>query len=109
VTTEATAGLIVLGVAFVLGVRSVVRLWLIWLHDVRTRRNPILAAFALIALLITVASGWFGATSLRRVLGYEPLPYGPIVGLVLASIVLLIPVWLDLIVSLVAREEDPEP
>jgi hypothetical protein len=105
-TAEATAGLIVLGVAFLLGVRSVYRLWALWLHDELTRRNPLLAAFAIIAFIITVASGFFGATSLRRVLGYEPLPYGPLVALVLAAIVLLIPVWLDLLISLVAREEE---
>lgn len=105
-TTEAVVGLAVLGTAFILGVRSVISLWAIWLHDVRTRRNPILAAFAIIALVVTLASGWFGFASLRRLAGNEPLPFGPAVGLVLAAIVLLIPVWLDLIVSLVAREEE---
>lgn len=93
-------------VAFALGLRGSVRLTrryravrpLLAKHE-----REILLAFVVVAWLITSGAGYFGYLSARRLLGFGPLDWTPIVSVLLASAVLLIPAFLDHIVSRVAR------
>ena len=104
--TSAHAFAAVALIAFVLGLRGSVRLSqryravspLLLEHE-----REILLAFVIVAWLVTVAAGFFGLIAARRLIGYAPLEWTPLVQVLLASAVLLIPVFLDHIVSRVAR------
>lgn len=93
-------------IAFVLGLRGSVRLSRRY-HDVSAllvpRERLILGSFVAVAWVITLAGGWFVATSARRLLGFEPLDWTPLASLLVASVVLFIPAGLDFIVDRVAR------
>ncbi|HEV8545009.1 MAG TPA: hypothetical protein VGQ64_01840 [Candidatus Limnocylindrales bacterium] len=95
-TTDYLAVSILVG-AFVLGVRSTWHLRAIH-HAEEPPRNRITGAFYRTALTITAAAGFYGFLSARRVLGFDPLPGISIASLLVASAVLLIPVFLDMTV-----------
>lgn len=88
----------VLLLTFVSGVRSTWHLRQIHEHETPPR-NRITGAFYRTALVITLAAGFFGFLSARRVLGFDALPGIGLVSLVVASAVLLIPLFLDLTVQ----------
>jgi hypothetical protein len=92
------AGLIILAACFVLGVRSTLRLRAIHKNETPPR-NQITGAFYFVSLVITMAAGYFGFLSARRALGYDAIPGTPFVSLLIASLVLLIPVVLDMTVQ----------
>lgn len=93
-------------IAFILGVRGSVRLTRRY-HDVTPElvegERLILAAFVVVSWLITLVAGYLIAVTARRLLGFQPLEWTPLVTLLLASLVLLIPAGLDLVVARVAR------
>jgi len=89
---------LVLVFTFGLGIRSTWRLRRIH-HSEKPPRNRITAAFYRTALTITLAAGFFGLLSARRVLGFETIPGISIVSLLISSVVLLIPLFLDLSVQ----------
>lgn len=82
--------------SFVLGLRSTVRLWDRYSYG-REPRSRILLAFVVIACALTLVAGWVGFLALRRLLGFEAVPWTPIVTYGLAIIIVAIPVWLDYI------------
>lgn len=85
-------------------VRSTWRLWRLWRED--DGRSLLLLAFWAVALIVTVAGGWIGFLTLRRVLGWEPLSWtAPITGIV-TVLVLQIPMILDGLVQRVAHQSD---
>lgn len=104
--TSAHAFAVVALIAFVLGLRGSVRLSrryravspLLLQHE-----REILLAFVVVAWLVTVAAGFFGLIAARRLVGFAPLDWAPVAQVLLASAVLLIPAFLDHIVSRVAR------
>ncbi len=93
--------------AFGLGIRSTWRLW----RRYRTvtpllldpRERLVLGAFVIVSVLITTAAGYFGLLTVRRIIGFEPLEFTPIISLFVVIVVLLIPVYLDQLVQRVAR------
>lgn len=89
-------------IAFVRGLRATVRLWRLYFTDGKTRQEEVLLAFALISTAITVTAGWFGFLSIRRVAGFDALPWSPLIGIVLASMILLIPEALDRLIDRIA-------
>jgi len=80
--------------AFALGVRSTWHLRAIH-HAETPPRNLITRAFYLVSLLVTIAAGFYGFLGARRVLGFDPIPGAAIPSIVIASAVVLIPVFLD--------------
>jgi hypothetical protein len=95
-------------VAFLLGIRSTYRLTRTYLN-IRGRlprlRRLALQAFAVVAGSITIAAGWFGFLTVRRILGFEPIDGTQFVGFIIAEFVLLIPLYLDTIVDVIAYAE----
>lgn len=67
------------------------------------RDGLLLLAFVLVAWTLTAASLWWGFVSIRRIVGFEALDWTPFVSVVIAAVVLLIPAYLDAIVSRVAK------
>lgn len=117
--SEDVATILVIGIPAVLGVRSTFVIWGIVLFDhavgwnliraIRVipgefSRNPILVGLAIIATIITIAALWFGILTVRRALGFEPLPPDITisVGLVLAALVLLIPTGIERLAAYVS-------
>ena len=100
---------IVLGLAFVLGVRSTIRLGL--KYRIITKllfpdRNLIGLVFFHVALIVTIVVGFFGFLAARRLLGYTPFAWSAATETVLAIPVLFIPVILDGTFDYIA---DPDP
>lgn len=89
---------LVLVVCFLLGVRSTKHLRAIH-NGEAPPRNLITGAFYFVSLVVTVAAGYYGFLSARRVLGFEPIPGVGVLSVGVASAVLLIPVFLDWTVS----------
>jgi hypothetical protein len=85
----------VLASTFVLGVRSTWRLWRLHRGEDQSPRNLITGAFVTVAFVVTLAAGYYGFLSARRVLGFEPLPGAALVSVLVAAVVLLIPSFLD--------------
>lgn len=94
----------------VLGIRGSWRLTRRY-HDVSSqlvdRERLILLAFVIVAWLITVAAAYFGFLTVRRMLGFEPLPELAPVSAVIAFGIFLIPAFLDAVVDRVARVQWP--
>lgn len=104
--TNAHLFVVVVAIAFVLGLRGSVRLTRRY-ADVSAllvrRERAILGSFVIVAWLITGAAGFFGALSARRLLGYEAIDWTPFASVIVASVILFIPVFLDYVVDRVAR------
>ena len=98
---------VVVGIAaFLFGLRASVRLTRRYMHVselLLPRERLILGAFVVVAWVITVGAGVVDFLTARRLLGYDSLDWAPVVVLVTASVILFIPVGLDLVVSRVAR------
>lgn len=90
----------------VLGIRGSWRLTRRY-HDVSPqlveRERLILLAFVIVAWLVTVAAAYFGFLTVRRLLGFEPLPELAPVSALVAFGVFMIPAFLDAVVDRVAR------
>lgn len=82
---------------FLTGIRSTWHLWRI--HRETQPHNRITQAFFRTAAIITLAAGFFGFLSVRRWLGFDPIPGAAVVSVAIASAVLLIPLFLDLTVQ----------
>jgi len=94
------------GVAFFLGLRGSVRLTRRYIdvdEHLVPRERLILLSFVVVAWLITGAAGYFDLLSARRVLGYAPFEWTPILSIVIASLILFIPAGLDWVIGRVAR------
>jgi Mn2+/Fe2+ NRAMP family transporter len=93
-------------VACLVGLRSTLRLARIY-RDVApalpARDRMILQAFVVVAGSITTASGIFGALAVRRLLGFPPLSWSPFITVVVATIVLFLPLYLEQVVQRIAR------
>lgn len=89
--------------AFGVGVVSTIYLWRVRGNGWTDHRNMILDAIFVVSLVVTLAAGYFGFLSLRRVWGFEPLPWTPIAGLVVSTTVLLIPPFLVWIVRRIQK------
>lgn len=85
--------LLMFAATFLAGTLSTWNLYLIH-RDETSPRNRITRAFVIVALVVTVAAGYFGALATRRLLDFPPLPGAAAISLVMASAVLLIPVFL---------------
>jgi hypothetical protein len=101
--TSDQVGLVILGCCFALGIRSTLRLRAIHRHETPPR-NLITGAFYATSLLITLAAGYFGLLSARRVLGFDPIAGSMFLSLLVASAVLLIPVGLDYTVTRIRND-----
>lgn len=107
-TQEAWIGML-LAIAIVFGVRGSWRLTS--RYNDATQGEGRLTTDERLLLGIVVAVAWFltalavylGVLSLRRMLGFEPLPFSPIVTTALSFIALLIPAILDLVITRIAR------
>lgn len=92
--------------AFLVGVRSTWRLWRRYQATSPTLTEPraylVLVAFVAVSLIVTAAAGYFGFVSVRRLLGFEPIPGTPFVSTIVAICVLFIPALLDAVVKRVA-------
>lgn len=92
--------------AFILGLRGSIRLSRRYV-DVRTllvdRERLFLLSLVWVSWVITFAGGFFVLLSARRVIGLEPLPFSPILSILVAATILFIPAGLDQVVSRVAR------
>lgn len=69
---------------------------------VEPRAYLVLFAFVAVSVVITLAAGYFGFLTIRRLLGYEAIPGISIVSLVVVAVVVLIPVFLDKVVARIA-------
>jgi hypothetical protein len=106
VTESAIAFVVAALAAFGLGVRGSLRLTLRYRavkDELEWYERLILWAIVVVAWTVTVAAGFYAATSGRRLLGYEPLEWTPLAGILIAIIVMLIPTFLDAVVERVAR------
>jgi hypothetical protein len=97
VNNEAIVPTLIFAFFFLWGVRS--SWWLTSTYRavaplILPNRRAIGLAFVVIAWAVTVVAGWLGFTSLRRLLGMDPLDWGPFIGYVLALPVLTIPAYL---------------
>lgn len=90
-------------VAFVDGVRSTWHLWREYRATSPTLTEPraylVLWAVVVVCVVITVACGYFGFLSLRRLVGFEPIPGISVVSTVIIAGVVMIPRFLKLIVA----------
>lgn len=100
--TETVLAVGIFAAAFAIGVYSSWGLWLIH-RDETPPRNLITRAFVVVAILVTLAAGYYGLLSARRLLGYEPIPGSAIASILLASAILLIPAFLRLTVAAIRR------
>ena len=101
--------LLVLGVAFVLGVRSTFRLWALYRRVSPTlpdKRRLILQSYVVVSAVVTLAAGYFGALSTRRILGYDPMPATALVSLAIATVVLFVPLYLDQVIRTIQEGEE---
>lgn len=103
---QAIAFVFVLLVASVLGVRASYRLTRRY-RGVRElldeRERTVLGTFVVVAWMITFVALVLGLLAARRLFGFEAVPWGSTVTLLLASFVLLIPAGLDYVVERVSR------
>lgn len=83
-------------------------------HELDPEPNILGAGAVIIAIVVTIALGFFGAISARRLNGAAPLDWTPIAGTVVAGLVLYgIPIVLEVMFQLIERQgkrihkEDP--
>lgn len=92
--------------AFVLGARATWRLVRRYRDAsprlVEPRAYLVLFAFVAVSVVITLAAGYFGFLTIRRLLGYDPIPGISVVSLIVIAVVVLIPVFLDNVVARIA-------
>ena len=91
-------------VAFLLGTRATIRQWRRYRTITPTLVTPraelIMWAFAVISTVITIAAGYYGFLSLRRVAGFDPLPpEWASISIGVAAGVLLLPEFIDRVVK----------
>lgn len=104
--TEPWVYAVLFAVVAVLGLRGSVRLTARYRavrDQLDDRERSVLEAFAIVSWVITIAALYFGALAVRRLLGFEPLPGLTAASAVIATLVLLIPAFLDFVVDRVAR------
>ena len=97
---------VVFAVVAILGVRGSVRLTARYRavrDQLDAREAWILRAFVIVAWVITVAALYYGFLASRRLLGFAPLEGLVPISVVVATVVLLIPAFLDYVVDRVAR------
>jgi hypothetical protein len=92
--------------AFLLGIRSTFHLWQYTREDRGVRQNRILRAIFLTAGTVTLAAGWFGFLTLRRLAGLEPIGGLTVVNVLVAALVLIIPWQLQRVVEGIRRGPD---
>ena len=105
-TDGARLFLVVTAIAFILGLRGSLRLHRRYVDvagQLVRRERLLLASIVGVSWTITAAAGYFAFVSARRIFGFEALEWTPIVSLVVATVILLIPAALDYVVGLVAR------
>lgn len=93
-------------IAAVLGVRSTFRVYRIY-----RAISPVLQpygrmigrSFVVVCCVITLAALYFGILAVWRLAGNDPVPWTPLVSAVVASAVLLLPPYLDRIVTRILR------
>jgi hypothetical protein len=93
-------------VAFAAGVRSTWRLWRRYADAspiLDARERLLLRSFVIVSVLITAAAGFYGFLAARRLMGYEPLEWVPLVSVIIAIAVLLIPVGLDAAITRIVK------
>lgn len=94
----------------VFGLRGSIRLtwrYLDVVEQLDERERWVLLAFVLTAWVITAAALWYGFLSVRTVLGFQRIEGIATVSALIATGVLLIPTFLDAVVSRVARVDWP--
>lgn len=104
--TDAAFYAILLGITTVLGLRGSIRLTRRYLGvrgELVDRERWILLAFVIVSWAVTVAAMWFGWLTVRRLLGFAPVPETAAIGALIATVVMLIPAFLDWVVERVAR------
>lgn len=98
--------LLIFVIVAVLGVRGSWRLTRRY-RDVQgeltERERSILFAFVIVSWTITFAALYFGGLTVRNQLGFERLPQLAPVSAFIATVILLIPAFLDWVVERVAR------
>lgn len=97
---------VLFGIAAILGLRGSWRLTARYtaVHSqLDDRETLILRAVVVVSWVITIAVLYFGFLTIRRLLGFAPLPELIPVSAIVATGVLLIPAFLDYIVDRVAR------
>lgn len=90
-------------VAFARGLRATSRLVRRWRATSAEGRSMILWAFVVVAASVTVAAGWVGLLSVRRILGFAPLDWSAGITTVLAIALFFIPEFLDHVVDRIER------
>lgn len=97
---------VVFGIVAILGLRGSIRLTARYravADELDEREQWVLGSFAVVAWTITVVAGYFGVLAVRRLLGFEAIGGLTIVSAVLATVVLLVPAFLDYVVDRVTR------
>lgn len=89
-------------IAFLFGLRSTIRLWQ------RTLGRPgspglLISAFAIVATIVTVVAGVFGILGIRRMVGFSPLDWTPLLTVIAATAIVVIPEFLDWVVTRIER------
>lgn len=93
-------------VAFLFGARATFRLWRRYERTaplLEPRERLVLLAFVLVSVICTTAAALIAFISGRRLLGYQPLEGSALALSIIATVILFIPVGLDLLVSRIAR------
>lgn len=104
--TEGLVYAVLFAIVSVLGLRGSIRLTLRYRAvraELDERERPVLRSFAIVSWVITVACLYFGALSVRRLLGFEPIGGLAVASAVVAIVVLLVPAFLDYVVDRAAR------
>lgn len=105
-TPEPWVYVVLFAIVAILGIRGSWRLTARY-HDVRDqldeRERGVLLSFVVVSWVITGAALYFGAVATWRILGYEPFAGMSVVSAIVATVVLLIPAFLDYVVDRVAR------
>lgn len=101
--TEIAGVAVLFGVTAVLGIRSTWRLWRTLRLTSKSRRDPILRFLFGVAALVTFTALVLGVLTTRRLLGLEPFALGPLISLVLSSLILLIPTGIEWLVAYLGR------
>lgn len=100
---------VLFGIAAVLGLRGSVRLtrrFLAVSAELHASEQLLLGVLLFISWSITLAAGYFGILSLRRLAGFDALPGLVPVSALIATAILYIPVILDIVVERIARVGD---
>lgn len=98
-------------VALVLGIRSSLRLTRRYVAArvmLAGRERAVLRAFVIVAWSITAAAAYFALVALRRIIGADPIAWSPTTSAVVASLILFLPVFLDVTVDRVATAKDED-